>query len=80
MTFTASRNLCYYFLTDTKKFTIMNDYEKRIKQRQEDREERRIRNRKRTQTWLVIGVVVLVVLLFFWVDIADLLGWGDGAA
>ena len=58
----------------------MNDYEKRIKQRQEDREERRIRNHKRTQTWLVIGVVVLVVLLFFWVDIADLLGWGDGAA
>lgn len=58
----------------------MNDYEKRIKEREEGRQERRIRNRKRTQTWLVIGVVVLVVLLFFWVDIADLLGWGDGAA
>lgn len=58
----------------------MNDYEKRIREREEGRQARRVRNRKRTQTLLVVGVVILVVLLFFWVDIADLLGWGDGAA
>lgn len=58
----------------------MNDYERRIKDREEQRQERKRINRKRAQTWIVIGVVVLIVLLFFWVDIADLLGWGDGAA
>lgn len=58
----------------------MNDYEKRLKERDADRQERRRHNRKRAQIWLVIGIVVLITLLFFWVDIADMLGWGDGAA
>lgn len=29
---------------------------------------------------VVLGVVILIVLLLFWVDIADILGWGDGGA
>ncbi len=58
----------------------MNDYERRLKNRENERQERRARNRRRAQIWLVVGVVVLITLLFFWVDIADLLGWGDGAA
>lgn len=59
---------------------IMNDYETRIKNREYERQERRKRNRRRAQIWIVIGVVVLIALLFFWVDIADIAGWGDGAA
>lgn len=58
----------------------MNDYERRLKNRENERQERRARNRRRAQIWLVVGVVVLITLLFFWVDIADILGWGDGAA
>lgn len=58
----------------------MNDYERRLKNRKNERQERRARNRRRAQIWLVVGVVVLITLLFFWVDIADMLGWGDGAA
>jgi|GEM_PF-5677367 type VI protein secretion system component VasF len=58
----------------------MNDYERRLKNRENERQERRARNRRRAQIWLVVGVVVLITLLFFWVDIADMLGWGDGAA
>ena len=54
----------------------MNDYERRLKNRENERQERRARNRRRAQIWLV----VLITLLFFWVDIADMLGWGDGAA
>lgn len=30
---------------------------------------------KKGKVWLVIGVVVLIVLLFVWLSIADL--WGD---
>lgn len=33
---------------------------------------------KRKSTWLAIGVVVLIVLLFLWVDVADIMGAGDG--
>lgn len=58
----------------------MNDYERRLKNRENERQERRARNRRRAQIWLVVGVVVLITLLFFWVDIANMLGWGDGAA
>lgn len=29
---------------------------------------------------VVLGIVILIVLLLFWVDIADILGWGDGGA
>lgn len=58
----------------------MNDYERRLKNRENERQERRARNRRRAQIWLIAGVVVLITLLFFWVDIADMLGWGDGAA
>lgn len=58
----------------------MNDYERRLKNRENERQKRRARNRRRAQIWLVVGVVVLITLLFFWVDIADMLGWGDGAA
>lgn len=58
----------------------MNDYERRLKNRENERQERRARNRRRAQIWLIFGVVVLITLLFFWVDIADMLGWGDGAA
>ncbi len=58
----------------------MNDYERRLKNRENERQERRARNRRRAQIWLIVGVVVLITLLFFWVDIADMLGWGDGAA
>lgn len=32
--------------------------------------------RKRTQAWLVAGVIVLIVLLFFWADIVDMMGGG----
>lgn len=33
---------------------------------------------QRGRVWAVIGVVVLIILLFFWLDIADLSGAGDG--
>lgn len=33
---------------------------------------------KKSSTWITIGVVILVVLLFLWVDIADIMGAGDG--
>ena len=33
---------------------------------------------RKTSTWIAVGVVILIVLLFFWVDIADIMGAGDG--
>lgn len=61
-------------------YNVMDEYERRIREREEQREQRKRTNRRRTQIWLVVGVVVLIVLLFFWVDLADIMGWGDGAA
>lgn len=58
----------------------MDDYERRIMERKAAREDRKRRNRKRTQIWVVTGIVVLILLLFLWVDFADIMGWGDGAA
>lgn len=49
-------------------------------ERKAAREDRKRRNRKRTQIWVVTGIVVLILLLFLWVDFADIMGWGDGAA
>lgn len=36
--------------------------------------------RKRTNIWMVIGVVVLIVLLFVWLTVADFTGDTDVAA
>lgn len=33
---------------------------------------------KRPSTWIVVGVIILIVLLFLWVDVADIAGAGDG--
>lgn len=33
-----------------------------------------------TSTWIIIGIIALIVLLLFWVDIADMIGAGDGSA
>lgn len=33
-----------------------------------------------TALWLVIGVIILIVLLFIWLTVADLLGDTDVAA
>lgn len=43
-------------------------------------ERRTDRRKSKMSICLVIGVIVLILLLFFWVDIADILGFGDGAA
>lgn len=42
-----------------------------------ERRERKPLHRRKS-TWLVVGVVILIILLFFWVDIADIMGAGDG--
>lgn len=35
---------------------------------------------RRNAVWLAAAVVVLIMLLLLWVNVADILGWGDGAA
>lgn len=45
-----------------------------------DYNEQKRRTRARMNVWLVIGVVVLILLLLLWVDVADVVGAGDGAA
>ncbi len=37
-------------------------------------------NRTKTSTWLVVGVVILIVLLFVWLTVADFFGDTDVAA
>lgn len=37
-------------------------------------------HKSRTNTWLIVGVVVLIVLLFVWLTVADFLGDTDVAA
>lgn len=36
--------------------------------------------KKQTNTWLVVGVIVLIVLLLLWLTFADFLGDTDVAA
>lgn len=36
--------------------------------------------KKKTNVWLIVGVVVLIVLLYFWLTWADVLGDTDVAA
>lgn len=38
-------------------------------------EDKRYRRRKKANTWLVIGVIVLIILLLVWLTMADM--WGD---
>lgn len=37
-------------------------------------------NKSRVSTWLIVGVIVLIVLLFVWLTFADLFGDTDVAA
>ena len=43
---------------------------------EKQRKQKFYHNRK-VQTWAVVAVIVFVVLLFFWTDIAELLGQGQ---
>lgn len=38
------------------------------------------KKKTRTQTWLIIGVVVLIALLIIWLTVADFFGDTDVAA
>ena len=40
----------------------------------------RHRNRRRTQVWVAIGAVVLIILLILWLTMADFAGDTDVAA
>lgn len=55
----------YFFLNSM----TMNDYD-----------ERKRHARATVHVWLAIGVVALILLLLLWVDVADIVGAGDGAA
>lgn len=45
-----------------------------------DYDEKKRHSRATVHVWLAIGVVVLILLLLLWVDVADIVGAGDGAA
>ncbi len=45
-----------------------------------DYDERKRHTRATVHVWLAIGVVALILLLLLWVDVADIVGAGDGAA
>lgn len=42
--------------------------------------EKKHERKSKTNTWLVVGVIVLIVLLLLWLTIADFLGDTDVAA
>lgn len=41
-----------------------------------DQEYRKRHGRRKTQMWIATCVIVLILLLFFWTDIVELLGGG----
>lgn len=41
-----------------------------------NQEYRKRHGRRKARIWIVAGVIVLILLLFFWVDIVELLGGG----
>lgn len=38
-------------------------------------QDRRYHRRKKSNAWIVVGVIVLIILLIVWLTIADI--WGD---
>lgn len=46
----------------------------------EKEREKSLRKKSKTNVWLVVGVIVLIVLLLLWLTVADFLGDTDVAA